>query len=134
MPVDVRKLMFSKQELILAFQTYAKSKNMGAPASKLEDVKIVEGALPAPGRVVSDKTPKGVSAVLHYASADANKPIRLNLSEEQIFEALIAFCRDLKVPLPKRGHKYVQIHKDALALTIGLNEKDIRSAREAATP
>lgn len=132
MPVDVRKLIFTKQELIVAFQMYAKNKKLGAPASSVKDVKILENAMPAPGHLGSVKKTKGLTATLQYAALAPNTPIRLNLAEDQMLEALVIMCHELKIPLPKRGQKLLHIHQDALALTIALNEDDIRSARTAA--
>lgn len=127
MPVDVRKLLFSKQELRLAFQKYAKDKNMGVPESHVEDLQIMD----ASGRSISDDPNEGIKVVLNYTSNDPNNPIRVHLSEQQILEALIGMCRGLKIPLPKRGQKFLQKNKDGLALTIGMSEQDIRSNHEA---
>lgn len=129
MPVDVRKLIFSKQELRLAFQKFAKDTNLNVPSSHVEDIQVVDGSQ---GRVVSDDSPEGLKVILHYTSADPNNPIRVHLNNNQILEALINMCRGLKIPLPRRGQKFLAKHKDALALTIGMNEEDIRSTREAA--
>lgn len=128
MPVDVRKLLFSKQELRLAFQKYAKDQNMNVPESHVEAIEIIDGSH---GRVVSDDAPEGIKVVLRYTSHDPGNPFRVHLSEHQILEALIGMCKGLKIPLPKRGTKFVSKHKDGLALTLGLNEQDIRSTREA---
>jgi len=128
MPVDVRKLIFTKQELRLAFQKFAKDKNMNVPDSHVEDVQVIDGSK---GRVVSDDTPEGLKAVLHYTSNDPHNPFRIHLSEDQILEALIGMCRGLKIPLPRRSQKFLAKHKDAIALTIGMDEQDIRESREA---
>lgn len=128
MPVDVRKLIFSKQELRLAFQKFAKEKNLNVPESHVEDVQIVDGGQ---GRVVSDDTPEGLKVVLHYTSHDPNNPFRVHLTEDQILEALIGMCRGLRIPLPRRSRKFLQKHKDAIALTIGMNEQDIRESHSA---
>ena len=128
MPVDVRKLIFSKQELRLAFQKFAKEKNMNVPDSHVEDVQVVDGSQ---GRVVSDDTPEGLKVMLYYTSSDPHNPFRVHLSEDQILEALIGMCRGLKIPLPRRGQKFLAKHKDAIAMTIGMNEQDIRETHSA---
>jgi len=130
MPVDVRKLIFSKQELRLAFQKFAKDKSMNVPDSHVESVQVIDGSH---GRVVSDEAPEGIKAVLYYTSEDPHNPLRVHLGEDQILEALISLCQGLKIPLPKRSQKYLSKHKDALALTLGLNEQDIRDSHEANT-
>jgi len=126
MPTDVRKLIFTKQELRLAFQHYCKEKGMGVPQSPLESFQVVDGAN---GRVVSDNAPEGVKVILHYTSHDPNNPVRVHLAEDQILEAMITLCKELGIPLPRRGQKFLQKHKDTMALTIGMTENDLRVAR-----
>ncbi len=127
MPVDIRKLLFNKQELRLAFQKYAKDTNLNTPDSHVEDIEILD---PSKNRVVDNNSMESLNAVLRYTSSDPHNPIRVHLSEEQMFEALVAMCRGLKIPLPKHSQKFLQKHKDGLALTIGMTEQDIRAARE----
>ncbi|MBL4614256.1 MAG: hypothetical protein JKY27_05205 [Magnetovibrio sp.] len=127
MPVDVRKLIFSKQELRLALQKFAKEQNLNVPESHVEDIQIVDNGQ---SRVVSDNAPEGLKVILHYTSSDPQNPIRVHLNENQILEALVNMCRGLKIPLPRRGQKFLAKHKDALALTIGMNEQDIRSSTQ----
>lgn len=129
MPVDVRKLIFSKKELRLAFQTYAREKNLNVPDSHVEDLQVIDSAQ---GRVVSDDTPEGMKVILHYTSSDPKNPIRLHLDQHQILESLIGMCRSLHIPLPRRSQKFLQKHKDGLSMTVGMNEHDILQARSAA--
>ncbi|HEY9163265.1 MAG TPA: hypothetical protein VIN57_01550 [Magnetovibrio sp.] len=123
MPTDVRKLIFTKQELRLAFQQFCKDKGMNVPNSPLESFQVVEGGA---NRVVSDHSPEGMKIILHYTSHDPNNPLRVHLSEDQVLEALISLCKGMGIPLPRRGQKFLQKHKDALALTIGMTENDLR--------
>lgn len=126
MPTDVRKLIFTKQELRLCFQHYCKGKGMSVPQSPLESFQVVDGS---GGRVVSDHSPEGLKVILHYTSHDPNNPLRVHLSEDQVLEALITLCKELGIPLPRRGQKFLQKNKDGLALTIGMTENDLRVAR-----
>jgi len=125
MPVDVRKLIFSKQELRLAFQKFAKDKNLNVPDSHIEDLQVIDSSK---NRVVSDSAPEGLKVVLHYTSNDPHNPHRVHLSEDQILVALIGMCRGLKIPVPRRGQKFLQKNKDGIALTIGMSEQDIRDS------
>ena len=122
MPLDVRKLIFSQQELRLAFQTYARDKKLNVPDSHIESVDIID---PQHSSAVTEAT-SGYTAILNFASNDPNNPYRLHLDEKQILEAMINMCRGLRIPLPRKGQKYLQQHKGSLALTIGLSEQDIR--------
>lgn len=125
MPTDVRKLIFSKQELRLAFQQYCKDKGINVPNSPLESFQVVDGG----GSIISDHAPEGMKVILHYTSHDPNNPIRVHLAEDQVLEALIGMCKALGIPLPRRGQKFLQKNKDGLALTIGMTENDLRAAR-----
>ena len=128
MPTDVRKLIFTKQELRLAFQNYCVEKGMNVPPTPVESFQVVE-----PGgvgqRVVSEHTPEGLKVIVNYTSSDPNNPVRVHLNEAQVLEVLITICRVLKIPLPRRGQKFLAKHKDALAMTIGMTENDLRVAK-----
>lgn len=126
MPTDVRKLIFTKQELRLAFQHYCKDKGISVPNSPLESFQVVDSSA---NRVVSDHAPESMKIILHYTSHDPSNPLRVHLSEDQVLEAMITMCRELGIPLPRRGQKFLQKHKDGLALTIGMTENDLRVAR-----
>jgi len=125
MPTDIRKLIFTKQELRLAFQNYCVEKGMNVPSSPVESFRVVDAG-GGGQRVVSEHTPEGLKVIINYTSSDPNNPIRVHLSEEQVLEVLISVCKALKIPLPRRGQKFLAKHKDALTLTIGLTENDLR--------
>ena len=120
MPLDVRKLIFNDQELRLAFQTFVKDQKLSALDAPIETVSIVEPDIHAFGGA------KSFTATLDYVSKNPNNPHRVILDEKQILDAMIKMCRGLKIPLPRKGKKYLQQHKGSLALTIGLSESDIR--------
>lgn len=127
MPTDVRKLIFTKQEMRLALQHFCKEKGISVPNSPLESFQVVETT--GSGRVVSENAPEGLKVILHYTSHDPNNPLRVHLNEDQVLESVIALCKQLNIPLPRRGQKFLQKHKDSLALTIGMTENDLRVAR-----
>lgn len=126
MPTDVRKLIFSNKELRLTFQKFCKEKGIGPQDVPIESFEIVEAG--SSGRVVSERTPEGLKTILHFTSHDPNNPLRAHLTEDQILESLIAVCKDLHIPLPRRGKKFLQKHKDGIAMTIGMTEQDLLMA------
>lgn len=128
MPTDVRKLIFSKQELRLAFQKYCVDKGMNVPKTPVESFQVIEPGASGQ-RVVSDNAPEGLKVIVNYTSSDPNNPIRVHISEDQVLEVLITVCLALKIPLPRRGQKFLAKHKDALAMTIGMTENDLRVAK-----
>lgn len=124
MPIDVRKLIFTKPEIRLALQKYCKDKGMGVPEAPVQDVQVADS-----GNVTSEEAPEELKIILTYPSHDPRNPIRVHLREEQVLDALITLCLALKIPLPRRGSKTLQKHKDGLAINIALNEVDLRVAR-----
>lgn len=128
MPTDVRKLIFTKPELRLTFQKFCVEKGIGPASSPLESFEVIEGGQ---GRVVSEHMPEGLKVILHYTSHDPNNPVRVHLEQDQVLEAIISMCIGLHIPLPRRGQKFLQKHKDGLALTIGMTENDLRMVRTA---
>ena len=79
---------------------------------------------------MSEHAPEPLKVILHYTSHDPNNPLRVQLTEDQIMEAMIVLCKQEGIPLPRRGQKFIQKHKDTMALTIGMTENDLRIARE----
>jgi len=128
MPTDVRKLIFSKQELRVTFQRYCTEKGIGGPQSPLESFQVLE---PTTGNAVSEYMQEGLRVILHFTSHDPNNPIRAHIDEGQVLEALIRVCKELHIPLPRRSQKFLQKHKDGLSLTIGMTEEDIRAVAQA---
>ena len=130
MPLDVRKLIFSKKELRLALHSYAKDKGLDVADSHVESIQIVDGTQP---HGVDDTRPDGLKVILNYTSHDPNNPKRVHLDQHQVVDALIGLCRSLHIPLPRRSQKFLQRHKDGgLALTVGMDEQDILLTRGAA--
>ena len=126
MPTDVRKLIFSNKEVRLTFQKFCREKAIGPQEVPVESFEIVDAS--SAGRVVSDNTPESMKAILKFTSHDPNNPLRAHLTEDQILEALIAACKELHIPLPRRGKKFLQKHKDGIAMTIGMTQQDLLMA------
>jgi hypothetical protein len=127
MPTDVRKLIFSKQELRVAFQNFCQAKGLSVPNSPLETFQVVESSA---GRVVSEHAPEGMKIILYFTSHDPSNPLRVQLTEDEALEAMITLCKQQSIPLPRRGQKFLQKHKDGLALTMGMTQNDLRIAHE----
>jgi len=115
MPVDVRKLIFSKDELLSAFQKTCRLKNFVDSQASVEKYELASVKK-------SDSDAEELSATVTFMSPDPRNPIKANLDEDQIIEALISDCKDLNIPLPRKGQKFLKQHKEGLAMSMGLNE------------
>ncbi|PHS79380.1 MAG: hypothetical protein COB59_01995 [Rhodospirillaceae bacterium] len=122
MPVDVRKLIFSEEELLASFQDYTHDKKMVNAQSAAESITL--------SMVKSDRSDQDVlQIVVTFVSPNPKKPIQAELDEHQVIEALITTCKKQAIPLPKKGHKFVKQHKSGIAMCMGLSEADICSAQ-----
>ncbi|MBF0248677.1 MAG: hypothetical protein HQL36_11505 [Alphaproteobacteria bacterium] len=120
MPVDVRKLIFSKKELRLTFQRFCLDQSMNVPDGPVEDILVVEDI------------PDEVRVILNYPTDNPSNPVRVHLRHDQIMEALLGFCRALKIPVPRQAQKHLHKHGEGLAVTIGMSEQDMLAARHNA--
>ena len=126
MPTDVRKLIFSDKELRLTFQKFCRERQIGPQEVPVERFELVEAK--QNDVVATEHSPSTLKAILHFTSHDPSNPLRAHLTEDQILEALISACRELHIPLPRRGRKFLQKHKDGLAMTIGMTQQDLLMA------
>ncbi len=129
MPIDLRKLIFSESELRSTFDGYCREKGMDIPNSAMESFMVIKGGMDR--RVVSQTVPEGLKVLLHYATADPGTPFRVHLDENQVCEALIGLCMNEGIPLPRRAQKYLQKHKDGIAMTVGLSVLDVGLLKQA---
>ena len=120
MPVDVRKIIFSNRELRLILPRYCRDKGINLPDSPMQDFEMIKPS--DSQRIVSDNTPEGLKVVLRFVSTNPMDPFRVVLPETDIVEALIAACREAKIPLPRRANKHLQAQKDSIALAVGLSD------------
>lgn len=120
MPIDVRKIIFSNRELRMILQKYCKEKGIQLPKSPLQNFEIIRPD--DSNRVISENTPEGLKFILNFVSSNPNEPFRIHLTEDDVIQALIMACREAKIPLPRKANKHLQPQKDAIALSIGMNE------------
>jgi len=128
MPVDVRKLIFSRHELRFAFQKFALDKHINVPDSAVESIQVIDGGR---GDAMTTAMDEGLKVVLRYTTDTPGNPFRVQLDSDQILEALVNMCRGLRIPLPRRGQKFLQKHQDTIALTMAMSEEDMRAARSS---
>lgn len=107
MPRETRQILFDKDEVVTALVDYSKA---------------TAGRLP-PGRIESCQLRPGdpVDAVLLIRDLDETGYSRVRFDASQVAAALITLCRKLRVPVPKRSTKSLEVVRDRLCLTFKMH-------------
>lgn len=101
---EVRKIVFPKDVLIQYLVNECKASGLEIPASPAESL-LVEGQDP-------------IKVSLKFATAPGAKPVVVPFEEAFILGAMIAACREYKVPLSRSADKGLQAFKDSLCMTM----------------
>ena len=101
---EVRKIVFPKDVLIEYLVKECKASGLETPNSPVEGLSV-EGGSP-------------MSVGLLFATAQGAQSIHVPLGEAFVLGAMIAACRDYKVPLSRSSDKGLQMHKDSLCMTM----------------
>ena len=114
MPTELRRLVFSKQELVEAIDSHNRN-----AAEKLP-----------PGSVASCEVRKeedNISAAIEITDQQSGETQQVELNAAYLGAALLRFCIDKKIPLPRQSAKSLQVVGDNIALNItkGLVERKL---------
>ena len=104
MPREQRTILFNEFEVIDALRRFVEASKWDLGDSVIERVQAF------------DEQP--VRAIAHCGGGEARK---VNLTEIDLGRALLLYCVERKIPVPRRGQKEVQIADGTLALTITVN-------------
>lgn len=104
MPTEIRRLVFSNNELVEALHAY----------SQTSDEKIPEGDVRT-CKAVDEKT---IAVRLEIENRHTQETYQVNLRHEFVGAALLGFCFDKGIPVPRESEKSLQISGDNIALTI----------------
>ena len=58
--------------------------------------------------------------VLSFSIGDTTESNQIILSRDQVAAALIYYCRNNRIPLPRQGRKFLQTQEDGVALMINV--------------
>lgn len=104
MPTEIRRIVFSNAELLLALMAQNKSG---------QDSKMPAGAITA--CMVKDEA----DGIVHVQMLSENgEPATYSVRHAEVGAALLRFCRDAKIPIPKRGKKSLKVVGEDIALYI----------------
>lgn len=104
MPDEFRFLVFTPAEAQAALTAYARSHGKAVPKGRIVDAEPV-GEKVINGRLLVD-TGDGPAAIVPFTA-------------DEILEALIGYCLDRKLPLPRVSEKVLERLRGRFALRIG---------------
>lgn len=103
MPRETRRVVFSHAELHLAMSEYAHHLDKALPSGWMESLAFDPKRDPA-------------LVIMRRLESGSMQPATFRLPE--VGAALLLFCTNHKIPLPKRGRKGLEKHEDTAAFTI----------------
>ena len=104
MPSELRKILFDPGEIKGAMFSFCMRAKIYVPESGIQDIKLQKD----PERTV----------VLIFGSDNPGETTEVPLSHDQVTIALIRFCIEHKIPLPKKAQKVIKLEKPGIAMMI----------------
>jgi hypothetical protein len=108
MPTEIRKILFSTEELLHAVQSYARMVPRFLPAGR------VVGFEP----VLGEETGLGLTVQVEAGSGNVLTLVMVHAPQARLVEVLVRCCLENNIPIPRRGTKMAKLVEDRLALVI----------------
>ncbi|HVO01021.1 MAG TPA: hypothetical protein VMT54_02410 [Candidatus Cybelea sp.] len=102
MPSETRRITFSSDELIQALIRLRRDARKPLPQSRIRGIKVENGEAGVP----------------HVSIALDIEGESIELSPTEVAVALIKFCRQKKIPLPRRAEKSLAVDRGDIALVL----------------
>ena len=109
MPIELRRLIFSRDELVGAIAGFRDGANNAIPAGNIVHCQIVHDS---ELHVAVKILPEGETQI---------ESARLDINF--ISAALIKYCKDKKIPIPRESEKSIEAMGENMALVIRLGKK-----------
>ena len=117
MPVETRRLTFSRPEIIAAALDYCRRGRVARPLADLDGIEL--------------DTDQERSLRLRFRVA-CGEPDEVVLAAGDVIEALVSFCRFGGVPLPNEAQKFLEIENGELVMHFRIDRRPRRHAVAAA--
>lgn len=106
MPMELRKIFFSSEEVEVATTSYCI--NSGKP-------------LPSADRLYATfKDDSEAMVTLHFCRSGRSEPAAVSLNRAEVTDALIHLCKEIGIPLPRAGKKVLWPQGDGISLMVTL--------------
>ena len=107
MPEELRKILFSKDEVQAAVVDYCLRSKILLPDKIIDDLEV--------------RADPEEMVVLKYADTGPAETKEVGLSRDQVAAALIRYCSSVNVPLPRSARKVLQPVDDGIAMLINMD-------------
>ena len=107
MPKELRKIVFSEAEVQSAAVSHCLHARVPLPDANIIGIEIANA---------SDETVK-----LRFSTSNPADPDTVALNRGQVAAALIRYCQDHQIPLPRAAQKALQKDAEGLALFVNLD-------------
>ena len=107
MPTEIRKIIFAEDEIVRAILTQNHNSTKKLPPGDIVEVKANSSPEPSLELTIFDPT--------------AEDPKTINLRAPYLAAAMLRFCFDNKIPIPRIADKSVEVLGSSLALSISIN-------------
>lgn len=104
MPTEIRKIAFDVDEVRRAAVDFCLRNNIAMPRANIREVRV-DGKGEAP-------------VAIHFTPANPAHPDTVRLSRDQVAAALIRFCMDAHIPLPRHAQKVLQVQESDQTVTL----------------
>lgn len=113
MPSELRKIIFDKEEVRTAAVSYCLHAKVRMPQANIEDVII-------------DKDPNHMVTLKFSVNNPSDRSV-IPLSSDQMGAAIIRYCKEQRIPLPKKGKKILRCEGDGLAMMVNVQYEPART-------
>ena len=110
MPSEMRKIVFSVEELQAALINYALRTKKKLPNTTIDSI-LVEGK-------------EGVTATILYVRDGTEEAKSVEFTQNDVAAALILYCNSQKIPLPRDAKKLVTPIEDSVGMIVKLDYSD----------
>jgi len=110
LPSEMRKMVFTKDELQAALINYALRTQQRLPNANIERIKVEKA--------------DGVKATIIYARLSDEDPRTVEFDETNVAAAIILYCRTLHIPLPRDARKILIPEDNSVSMIVQIDHAE----------
>ena len=117
MPIELRKLVFTGEELLPVIRDYCVENGIHIPNTPMEGIEVHKGP--------------PISIALKFPGSDDNGQYVVEVDKNRLLVSFIRACKVLQIPLPRNEDKHLAIDEHGIALVFGSSNKMYKSTVRA---